>query len=191
MTLAVTLTRKIGLRTSVVTDAALILLGSLLVAALAQARIVLPFTPVPITGQTLAVLLIGALLGSKRGAAAIGLYLLEGGLGLPFFSGGGAGWAFLAGPTGGYLLGFIAAAYTVGLLTEHGLDRRVQTALPAFLLGAVIIYAFGMLGLARFVGLQNAFVAGVAPFIIGDALKVVLAGSILPAAWKFVQGFES
>ncbi len=191
MTLGLTLTRKVGLRTSILTDAALIVLGSLLVAALAQARILLPFTPVPITGQTFAVLLIGALLGSKRGAAAIGLYLLEGGLGLPFFSGGGAGWAFLAGPTGGYLIGFVAAAFLVGLLTERGLDRRVQTALPAFLLGAVVIYAFGLLGLARFVGLQNAFVAGVAPFLVGDALKVVLAGSILPAAWKFVRDFEA
>ncbi len=190
MTIAVTVTRKIGIRPSILTDAALIVLGSLLVAALAQVRILLPFTPVPITGQTFAVLLIGAVLGSKRGAAAIGLYLAEGALGLPFFA-GGVGWAALAGPTGGYLLGFIAAAFAVGLLTERGLDRRLTTALPAFLLGAVVIYTFGVLGLARFVGLQNAFTAGVAPFIVGDALKVVLAGSLLPAAWKFVQGFES
>ncbi len=189
MTLAVTVTRKIGLRASLLTDAALIVLGSLLVAALAQVRIVLPFTPVPITGQTFAVLLIGAVLGSRRGAAAIGLYIAEGALGLPFFA-GGAGWAALAGPTGGYLLGFIAAAYLVGLLTERGLDRRFQTALPAFLLGAVVIYTFGLLGLARFVGFQKAFMAGMVPFLAGDALKVVLAGSLLPAAWKFVRGFE-
>ncbi len=136
MTLAVTVSRKIGLRASLLTDAALILLGSLFVAALAQARIYLPFTPVPITGQTFAVLLIGAVLGSRRGAAAIGLYIAEGALGLPFFAGGNAGWAALAGPTGGYLIGFIAAAFLVGLLTERGLDRRFRTALPAFLTGS-------------------------------------------------------
>ena len=104
-------------------------------AGMAQVRIPLPFTPVPITGQTFAVLLVGAVLGSRRGAASLLLYLMQGLVGLPFFAGGTSGLAILLGPTGGYLVGFIVAAYLVGLLAARGLDRRIPSALLAFLAG--------------------------------------------------------
>jgi biotin transport system substrate-specific component len=156
------------------------------VAALAQVRLPLPFTPVPLTGQTFAVLLVGAALGSRRGAAALALYLVEGLLGLPVFTGWGSGLGHLVGPTGGYLVGFIAAAFTVGWLCERKLDRRWSTALLPFLVGEVLIYLFGVPWLAVFVGSQRALAAGFWPFILGDAIKLILAALALPAAWRFV-----
>lgn len=186
-TIALQATRRLHARSAVLTDLSLIVFGSLLLAALAQVRFYLPFTPVPVTGQTFGVLLIGALLGSRRGASAVALYIAEGSLGLPFFAGGKAGVAALLGPTGGYLVGFIAAAFVIGYLAERGLDRRFRTALPAFLIGELVIFTCGALWLAFFVGAQNALTAGVLPFLPGDALKVVLAGCLLPAAWKWVK----
>jgi len=167
-------------------DIMLVVVGSLLVAAFAQIAIPLPFTPVPITGQTFAVLLVGAALGSKRGAASLGLYTVEGAIGLPFFAGGKAG---LSGPTIGYLIGFIVAAYFIGLLAERGMDRSLRTSLVPFLVGTVIVYLFGAgwLVLSLGMSLPAAFAAGVAPFLIGDAIKLLLAGAALPAAWKLVK----
>src|SRR3972149_9325 len=127
-------------------DLGLIVSGSLLVALFAQIEI--PLQPVPITGQTFAVLLVGAALGSKRGAASLGLYLTEGVLGLPFFSGGAHGVSYITGATGGYLIGFVAAAYVIGLLAERGLERSVRTSLIPFLVGTFIIYVFGVAWLA-------------------------------------------
>src|ERR1044071_1930905 len=124
-------------------DLILIILGALFVAALAQVEIPLPFTPVPITGQTFGVLLIGAALGSKRGIASLLLYLLEGAVGLPFFAGGASGLGILTGATAGYLVGFVIAAYVVGLLAERGLERSVHTSFIPFLVGTIIIYACG------------------------------------------------
>jgi biotin transport system substrate-specific component len=169
-----------------VRDMLLVASGSLLVAVFAQIAIPLPFTPVPITGQTFAVLLVGAALGSRRGAASLGLYTVEGALGLPFFAAGKAG---LSGPTLGYLFGFIAAAYVIGLLAERGLDRSLRTSLLPFLAGTVIIYLFGATWLAFSPGMspQAAFAAGVLPFLAGDAIKLLLAGAALPAAWKLVR----
>jgi biotin transport system substrate-specific component len=170
-----------------VRDILLVVTGSLLVAAFAQIAIpLLPFTPIPLTGQTFAVLLVGAALGSRRGAASLGLYTLEGALGLPFFAGAKSG---LVGPTVGYLLGFIVAAYVIGLLAERGLDRSLRTSLLPFLVGTVVIYLFGATWLAVFLKMtpQDAFVKGVLPFLAGDAIKLALAGVALPAAWKFVK----
>jgi len=166
---------------------ALVLGGSLLVAGLAQVRIPLPFTPVPITGQTFAVLLVGAALGSRLGALSLGLYLLEGVAGLPVFAGGAGGAAAMLGPTGGYLAGFLAAAYLVGLLAERGGDRRLRTALPIFLAGEAIIYLFGVPWLGFFIGFQRAVAAGLYPFLIGDAVKLVAAALALPAAWNLTR----
>jgi biotin transport system substrate-specific component len=161
--------------------------GSLFVAGMAQVRIPMPFTPVPITGQTFAVLLVGAVLGSRRGAASLLLYLLMGLVGLPFFAGGASGLAYLLGPTGGYLVGFIVAAYLVGLLAARGLDRRIPSALLAFLAGELVIYLFGVAWLSVFLGLPHAIAAGFLPFIIGDAVKLAAAGLVLPAAWTLVK----
>ncbi|HEU5394900.1 MAG TPA: biotin transporter BioY, partial [Candidatus Methylomirabilis sp.] len=166
-------------------DALLIVGGSLLTALCAQ--IVIPLIPVPITGQTFAVLLIGAALGARRGAAAIGLYVVEGLVGLPVFAGGGAGLARLQGPTGGYLLGFIAAAYLTGTLAERGWDRSVRFAAAAMAAGNVVIYLFGVPWLALFLGWPKAVTAGLLPFIPGDLLKLAAAALALPGAWVLVR----
>ncbi len=168
-------------------DAGLVLGGSLFVAALAQVRIPLPFTPVPLTGQTLAVLVVGAALGARKGAASLMLYLLMGLVGLPVFHGGTSGAAVVLGPTGGYLIGFVAAAYLVGALAARGLDRRVPTAVLAFLAGEVVIYLFGVTWLSFFLGWKGALIGGLLPFLVGDAIKLAAAALLLPAAWKIVR----
>lgn len=169
-------------------DVVLIVLGALLVAALAQVEIPLPFTPVPITGQTFGVLLVGAALGSKRGAASLTSYLALGMFGLPFFAGGAHGLKIVLGATGGYLIGFVLAAYVIGLLAERGLERSVRTSLLPFLVGTVIIYVCGVAWLTVILGsLSKAVTAGLLPFLVGDAIKLVAAALVLPAAWKLVR----
>ncbi len=168
-------------------DIGLVLGGSLFVAVMAQVRIPLPFTPVPLTGQTLAVLLIGAALGPRKGAASLFVYLVQGLIGLPFFAGGTSGSAVVLGPTGGYLVGFIAASYLVGALSARGLDRRVGSALLAFLAGEAVIYLFGVAWLSLFLGLKGALLAGLLPFLVGDALKLAAAACLLPLAWKIAR----
>jgi len=174
-------------RNALLYDAALILGGSLFIALSAQISIQLPFSPVPITGQTFAVLLVGALLGSRRGSLAVLAYIAEGVAGLPVFAGGAAGPARLIGPTGGYLVGFVAAAYLVGLLAERGWDRRIGATAAAMVLGNLVIYTIGALWLATFVGgLAQAVKLGVVPFIPGDVLKIVAAALLLPGGWKLL-----
>jgi biotin transport system substrate-specific component len=187
-TLAPTLsTRYFPRITGWLRDLALVLTGTLLMAALSQVRIPLPFTPVPITGQTFGALLVGAALGARRGLASMSLYLLLGALGLPFFAGGQSGLAYLAGPTLGYLLGFVVAAWSVGRLAEGGLERNLRTSLLPFLVGTLFIYICGAGWLALSMGIQQAILLGVVPFLIGDALKIVLAALVLPATWKLAQ----
>jgi biotin transport system substrate-specific component len=169
-------------------DLVLILLGTFFVAALAQIEIPLPFTPVPITGQTFGVLLVGAALGSKRGAASLASYLAMGIFGLPFFAGGAHGWDIVIGATGGYLMGFIAAAYVIGLLAERGLERNIRTSLIPFLVGTIIIYICGVSWLSIVLGsFSKAIAAGLIPFLIGDAIKLIAASLMLPGAWKLVR----
>jgi biotin transport system substrate-specific component len=168
-------------------DLLLIATGALFLAALAQIEIVLPFTPVPITGQTFGVLLIGAVLGSTRGAASILLYITEAALGLPFFAGGASGLRVLTGATAGYLAGFIAAAYAVGWLAERGLERSIRTSIIPFLAGTLIIYACGVAWLSVVLGSFSSAVAlGLLPFLAGDAAKLLAASVVLPGAWKLV-----
>jgi biotin transport system substrate-specific component len=188
-TLAPTLyTRAFPRTASWLRELLLILVGVLFLAALAQVEIPLPFTPVPITGQTFGVLLIGAAYGSRRGAATMLAYIVAGGLGLPFFSGGGSGLRILTGATAGYLAGFVVAAYVVGLLCEGGLERSVRTSLLPFLVGTLIIYAFGAAWLSIVVGgFGKALTLGVLPFLPGDAIKLIAAALALPAAWKLVR----
>jgi biotin transport system substrate-specific component len=171
----------------IVRDILLVLGGSLIVAGMAQIRIFLPFSPVPITGQTFAVLLVGAALGARRGAASLLLYLIQGLVGLPFFAGGASGLAYFLGPTGGYLVGFVVAACLVGLLAARGLDRIIPTALLAFLAGEAVIYLFGVSWLSVYLGIPHAIAAGLLPFLLGDAIKLVAAGLVLPAAWALVK----
>ena len=187
-TLAPALSDRIFPRSNtLVRDLSLVMAGSLLMALLAQVRIPLGFTPVPLTGQTLGVLLVGALLGSRRGAAALALYIAEGVLGLPFFAGGGSGWAYLLGPTGGYLLGFVAAASVVGWLAERGLERKLRTALLPFAAGTLVIYLCGAGWLAVLMGVQKAFALGVLPFLFGDVLKALFAALLLPGLWQALR----
>ena len=162
-----------------------LLLGTVFLALLAQVSIpLLPFTPVPITGQTLGVLLIGALYGPWRGALCLLAYLGEGAAGLPVFAGGASGWAVLAGPTGGYLIGFPVAAAIVGLLVRP--LRGVLSgwrALPGLLIGTVLIYLIGVpwLAVSAGMGLPTAIAKGMLPFIPGDLLKAVVAAAVLPS----------
>jgi len=162
----------------------LVLLGASLAIGLgAQVAIPLPFTPVPATLQTLAVLVTGAVLGSKRGALAVLVYLAEGAAGLPVFAGGLSGPTMLLGPTGGYLVGFVVAAFVVGLLAERGWDRRRWTTLAAMVIGTAIILGLGVVGLCRFMPLSAAIAAGAVPFVLGDIIKIALAMEALPRAW--------
>jgi biotin transport system substrate-specific component len=171
---------------ALVYDASLIVGGSLLVALAAQVSIRLPFSPVPITGQTLAVLLIGALLGSRRGALSLVAYLLQGLIGLPVFASGAAGPAYVMGPTGGYLIGFIAAAYVTGRLAERGWDRDVISTFLTMLIGNAIIYTLGLSWLSIYVGKQ-AIALGMIPFLLGDVIKLALAATALPSGWKLLK----
>lgn len=167
-------------------DLFLVLAGSWLVALFAQIEI--PLQPVPITGQTFAVLLVGALLGSRRGATAMIAYIAQGAAGLPFFAGGASGVGILAGATAGYLVGFVGAAYAVGWLAERGLERSVRTSILPFLIGTVIIYIFGVAWLAVVLGsFSQALQFGLLPFLVGDFIKMALAALVLPTAWKFVK----
>jgi biotin transport system substrate-specific component len=167
-------------------DASLVIGASLVVALSAQLAIRLPFSPVPITGQTLAVLLVGALLGSRRGAMSMLAYLAQGIAGLPVFAQGASGIAYLAGPTGGYLIGFVAAAYITGWLAERGWDRHVGTTALAMLAGNLAIYAVGLSWLSLYIGRQ-AIALGLLPYAAGDVLKLALAALSLPAGWKLIR----
>lgn len=169
----------IGVRREVL----MVALGTVLVALCSRMEV--PLQPVPITGQTFGVLLVGALLGARRGAQALAGYLGLGVAGLPLFATGAPGIAHLLGPTGGYLIGFVAAAWLVGWLSERGWDRHVVGAAAAMILGNLVIYAAGSAWLAGFVGPSKVFALGIAPFLFGDALKVALAALLLPTAWRF------
>lgn len=163
----------------------LVVAFSLLTALAAQ--IVIPVGPVPITGQTFAVLLTGALLGSRLGAAAMIVYLIEGAVGLPFFRQGGAGLQHLLGPTGGYLVAFPAAAFITGAFAEHGWDKRFFSAAAAMAIGSVVILLSGWAWLSFFYPPGYAFHAGVTPFIIGDIVKILLAAAVLPSGWALLR----
>ncbi len=170
----------------VVRSAALVAGGAALVGLSAQIAIPLGFTPVPLSLQTFSVLLVGAVLGSKRGAASMALYALAGVAGVPWFSAHQSGWAFAS---FGYVLGFILAAYLVGLLAERGSDRHVLKSVGLMVLGNAVIYAFGVVGLMLFTGwtVPVALAKGVLPFLAGDAIKIVVAAGLLPATWKLVS----
>jgi biotin transport system substrate-specific component len=178
---------QLRLKENLTLDVVFIILGSVFVALSSQLAFYLPWSPVPITGQTFAVLLTGAVLGSKRGGLSLALYLMEGVMGLPVFAGGTGGPAVLFGPTAGYLIGFVPAAMLVGSLAEKGFDRRRYSILMAFFLGQAVIYSLGVLRLLSFIDIQHVFKVGVIPFLIGDTIKAGIAMYLLPFAWKLIR----
>ena len=186
---AATLRLAVFPRASLLADVLLVVAGAGLVSLAAQIEIPLGFTPVPISGQTFAVLLVGAAYGPLLGALSLLLYLGVGLVGAPVDSGGEGGWEVFHGATGGYLAGFVAAAILTGWLAERRWDRRFNSAVAAMLSGSVVIYAFGLPWLAKEIGtgLEGTLEAGLYPFVLGDLIKLYLAGMLLPGAWKLVR----
>jgi biotin transport system substrate-specific component len=174
-----------------VRDAVLVVSGALLTALFAQISIHVPGSPVPITGQTLAVGLVGATLGMRRGMASLALYAVLG-LFLPFYADGDSGWSVVWGASGGYIIGFIFAAGFIGWMAEHGADRNVLLAFLAFVGGQLLIFAFGLAGLKIAVGgswswtIHNGFTI----FIFGGLVKAAIGAVALPSAWRLVRRFE-
>jgi biotin transport system substrate-specific component len=174
-----------------VRDAVLVVSGALLTALFAQIAIHVPGSPVPITGQTLAVGLVGATLGMRRGMASLALYAVLG-LFLPFYADGDSGWDVVWGASGGYIIGFIFAAGFIGWMAEHGADRNVLLAFLAFVGGQLLIFAFGLAGLKIAVGeswswtIHNGFTI----FIFGGLVKAAIGAVALPGAWRLVRRFE-
>ena len=186
---AATLRLAVFPRTSLITDVLLVLAGTGLVAACAQISVQLHTTPVPITGQTFAVLLVGASLGSIRGAASLMLYLWLGVAGAPIYAHHASGWSQLSGASGGYLVGFVLAAYATGLLAERRWDRKFSSAISLMLTGNVIIYTVGLpwLAVVLHTNLEKTFEYGLYYFVPGDIFKLYLAGALLPGAWRLVE----
>ena len=171
-------------------DIAMVLSGTALTALAAQVTV--PLYPVPVTGQTFAVLLVGTVLGFSRGALSMALYVLLGAVGLPIFQDGASGFAF--GPTLGYLIGFVAAAALTGFMAERGLDKKWYEVALTFIAGSAVIYGFGLTWLSIFLGavgapndLISTMTAGLFPFLIGDAVKALAAAALLPAAWAGIK----
>jgi biotin transport system substrate-specific component len=169
-------------------DVVLVAGGALLTAAAAQVAVPLPFTPVPLTGQTFAVLLVAAALGPLRGGLAQVVYIALAMVGLPFYAEVSGGVEVVFGATGGYVFGFVPASVVVGHLARRGVDRKPVGVVGAYVLGSLIIYAVGVpwLAVAIEVPLLEAVKLGLAPFLIGDAIKALLAAGLLPAAWKLL-----
>jgi biotin transport system substrate-specific component len=174
-----------------VRDLVLVVSGALLTALFAQIAIKVKGSPVPITGQTLAVGLVGATLGARRGAASLALYALLG-LFLPFYADGESGWDVVWGASGGYIVGFIFAAGIIGWFAEHGADRNVLLAFLAFVAGQLVIFAFGLVGLKIAVDETWAWTIhnGFTVFIFGGLVKATIGGVALPSAWRLVRRFE-
>lgn len=166
-----------------VVDATLVVLGAALVGGLAQLYV--DIEPVPITGQTLAVLLVGSTLGAVRGAISMVVYALLGVVGIPWFSEASSGWGVIIGSSGGYIVGFIFAAFLVGWLSERSWDRKIFKALATFAGGTLVVFAFGLpwLAFVTGAGVEQTLEWGLYPFILGGVLKAVLAAGLLPAAW--------
>ncbi|WP_119165841.1 biotin transporter BioY [Algihabitans albus] len=168
-------------------DLVLALLGAAILTI--SAKIQMPMFPVPMTMQTYVVMVIAMAYGWQLGLATVGLYLAQGLVGLPVFATGG-GFAYFAGPTGGYLIGFLVATLAMGWLAERGWDRRLLLVIPAVTLGTVIFFLCGVAWLSVLIGFDRALEAGLLPFVPGAAAKLVLAAATVPAAWHFVKRFR-
>lgn len=173
--------------TSYWTEIPLLLSFNFLLAACAYISVTLPFSPVPVTGQTFGVLIIAMALGRMRGTAVVLAYLIEGVMGLPVFAGGSSGLVKFIGPTGGYLIGFLGASYVIGSLADKGWDKGYLKSVFCMVIGTVIIFVTGLLWLSRFVPAENTLTMGLYPFIPGAIIKISLASVILPSIWKFIH----
>jgi len=172
---------------SIVNEIPILLAFNLLLVACSYLAINLPFSPVPITGQTFGILVIAMTLGRARGVGVVLAYLVEGAVGLPVFAGGTAGLIKFAGPTGGFLIGFLVCAYLVGWLADNGWDRSYFKSISAMTIGTAVIFVFGLVWLAKYISYEALFTAGLYPFVPGAILKIILASVILPTSWKFVK----
>ena len=170
-------------------NVALVAMGVLLTALLAQVSVPVPGSPVPVTGQTLAVVLTAASLGPLRGVAVQAVYILAALVGLPFYSEASGGWDVVAGATGGYVFGFIPAAFLIGLAARHGADRRFRTSVPLFVAGQAVVFAIGVpwLALATGMSASQALDAGFYPFILGGLVKAAVAAAVLGGAWRMAR----
>ncbi|MDE3227374.1 MAG: biotin transporter BioY [Acidobacteriota bacterium] len=176
-------------RTTALSNAVLVVGGVLGLAALAQIAIPVPGSPVPVTGQTLGVLVLGTAYGSTLGFTTFALYMLAGIAGAPVFANSGHGLDRLVGATGGYLVGMLVATFVLGQFARFRLDQKFLTALPSMLVGTVITFSFGLVWLHQYTGQSWSWTisAGLTPFIVGEALKIAIAGTSLPAVWRFVN----
>lgn len=172
---------------SILVTISLAVAGSILLALLARLSIPIPFSPVPITGQTFGVLFLGALLGCRIGTLSVIMYIVEGMLGLPVFAGLSVGFLYLFGPTGGYLIGFIPAAFTVGYFIEKGFSNRVLTTFLTMVIGTLVIFIFGVSWLAVTAGIQKALIIGFYPYLIGAGIKIILATIIVYSINKITR----
>ena len=176
-------------RTTVLSNAVLVVSGVLGLAALAQIAIPIPGSPVPVTGQTLGVLILGTTYGSTLGVTTFALYILAGIAGAPVFANSGHGLDRIVGATGGYLIGMLVATFVLGQLARFRLDQKFSTALPSMLIGTVITFSFGLIWLYQYTGQSWSWTvnAGLTPFIVGEVLKIAIAGTSLPAIWRIVN----
>ncbi|MBU6313641.1 MAG: biotin transporter BioY [Actinomycetales bacterium] len=176
-------------RTSALSNSVLIVGGVIFISALAQIAIPVPGSPVPVTGQTLGVLLVATTYGASLGCATFALYLLAGIAGAPVFAGQSYGIEKIVGATGGYLVGMFIATYFLGVLAHKRLDQRFITALPSMLVGTLTTFTFGLLWLHQFTGQSWAWTinAGLTPFIVGEVIKIAIAGTSLPIIWQIVN----
>jgi biotin transport system substrate-specific component len=190
---AATLRQAVFPRSGLLVDVLLVLGGAAFVGLAAQLSFRLGFTPVPITGQTFAVLLVGAAYGPLLGATSLGAYLLLGVAGVPLYADHQHGWSVFSGATGGYIVGFVLAAAVTGALAEHGWDKRFSSSVAAMLTGSVIIYACGAIWLHHELGVSwnTTLIDGVYPFVPVDLVKLYLAAAALPAAWGLVRRLRS
>ena len=190
---AATLRTAVVSRSTVLSDSVLVVLGVALIAALAQVALPIPGSPVPVTGQTLGVLLIGTAYGARLGFTTFAAYLVAGISGAPIFAPSATaenyGWARIVGPTGGYLIGMLLASLALGYLAERRLDQKFSTSFIHFLVGSAITFTCGLFWLHQYTHQSWAWTinAGLTPFIFGEALKIAIAGTALPVVWRFLS----
>jgi biotin transport system substrate-specific component len=176
-------------RSTALSNAVLVVSGVLGLAVLAQIAIPVPGSPVPVTGQTLGVLILGTAYGSTLGVTTFALYILAGIAGAPVFANSGHGLDRIVGATGGYLIGMLVATFVLGQLARFRLDQKFLTALPSMLIGTITTFSFGLVWLQQYTGQSWSWTinAGLTPFIVGEALKIAIAGTSLPAIWRVVN----